>query len=47
MASAAPRGEHHAITSRHGHDGFLIETEQIGAILRHVAANPAGTGEIR
>lgn len=35
-------GAHYrAITSRHGHDAFLIETAQVSAILRHALDAPA------
>ncbi len=29
-----PQGSHHEIQSDHGHDGFLIETAQVGNIIR-------------
>ena len=47
LAAAVPDAEHFTIASPHGHDGFLIETEQVGAILRKAVGRPAGTGEIR
>jgi homoserine O-acetyltransferase/O-succinyltransferase len=47
IAAAVPATEHHTITSPHGHDGFLIETDQVGAILRSAAVNPAAPSEIR
>ncbi|TQJ50276.1 homoserine O-acetyltransferase [Phycicoccus sp. SLBN-51] len=47
IAAAVPHAEHVSITSPYGHDGFLIETEQVGAILRQAVARPAGAEEIR
>ena len=47
IVAAVLHAEHVSITSPHGHDGFLIETEQVGAILRRAVARPAGAGEIR
>ncbi|MBP6996477.1 MAG: homoserine O-acetyltransferase [Phycicoccus sp.] len=35
-----------AITSSHGHDGFLVETEQVGRLIREVVGTPlAGRSE--
>ncbi len=36
MAAARPGTGLSVITSRHGHDGFLIETEQVGGVIRDV-----------
>jgi homoserine O-acetyltransferase len=47
IAAAVPHTEHFSISSPYGHDGFLIETDQVGAILRQAVARPAGAGEIR
>jgi homoserine O-acetyltransferase len=47
IAEAAPRAESHTVTSPYGHDGFLIETAQVGAILRQVVGDPAPAREIR
>ena len=34
LSAAAPRGQHVRLSSKHGHDGFLIEREQVGQIIR-------------
>lgn len=34
IAAAVPRADFHLITSRYGHDGFLIEIGQLGDIVR-------------
>ncbi|MEO3938612.1 homoserine O-acetyltransferase [Dermatophilaceae bacterium Soc4.6] len=34
LAEAIPGAELRTISSRHGHDGFLVEVEQVGAVLR-------------
>lgn len=34
IADAAPRATLHTIASRNGHDGFLIEVDQVGVIVR-------------
>ncbi len=34
IVSAAPRSELHTVSSPHGHDGFLIETQQVGRVIR-------------
>jgi len=47
IASAAPRAESFTVTSPYGHDGFLIETEQVGSILQQVVGRRAEAGEIR
>lgn len=36
MAAARPGTGLSVITSRHGHDGFLVETEQVGHVIRDV-----------
>lgn len=41
LAAAAPRGEHVRLSSMHGHDGFLIERDQVGRIIRE-ALSAAG-----
>jgi homoserine O-acetyltransferase len=46
IAAAAPSAEHHTITSPYGHDGFLIETDQVGRILRRVVGRPAKARDI-
>jgi homoserine O-acetyltransferase len=46
IAAAAPSVEHHTITSPYGHDGFLIETDQVGRILRRVVEHPAKARDI-
>ncbi len=46
IAAAAPSAEHHFITSPYGHDGFLIETDQVGRILRRVVGRPAKARDI-
>jgi homoserine O-acetyltransferase/O-succinyltransferase len=47
LAAAVPEAEHFTITSPHGHDGFLIEIDQVGAILRKAVGRPDAPGEIR
>jgi homoserine O-acetyltransferase len=42
---AAPRAEYLEICSRHGHDAFLLETEQVGAVIRDVFRGPASDAE--
>jgi homoserine O-acetyltransferase len=34
IVEAGDRGTYRLITSPHGHDGFLIETAQVGAVVR-------------
>ncbi|MFQ6170467.1 homoserine O-acetyltransferase MetX [Oryzobacter sp. R7] len=36
MAAARPGTGLSVVTSRHGHDGFLVETEQVGALIHEV-----------
>lgn len=36
MAAARPGTGLSVVTSRHGHDGFLVETEQVGVLIRDV-----------
>ncbi|WP_392542428.1 homoserine O-acetyltransferase [Oryzobacter telluris] len=36
MAAARPGTGLSVVTSRHGHDGFLVETEQVGVLIREV-----------
>lgn len=38
IAAAVPDATEHVITSRFGHDGFLIEIEQVGGIIRTALA---------
>ena len=38
MAAAVPGAQLHTVHSDHGHDGFLIEIEQVGAIASSVLA---------
>jgi homoserine acetyltransferase len=33
----------HVVPSLHGHDGFLIEAEQVGELLRRTLARSAAT----
>ena len=33
VVDAVPRGELHTLHSDYGHDGFLIEVEQVGAVV--------------
>lgn len=40
MAAARPGTGLSVVTSRHGHDGFLVETEQVGAVIRDVLGSP-------
>jgi homoserine O-acetyltransferase len=47
MAAAVVDAEHYSVSSPYGHDGFLIETEQVGGILRQVVGNTAAAEEIR
>jgi homoserine O-acetyltransferase/O-succinyltransferase len=46
LAAARPGAEHRQIRSAHGHDGFLIERESVGAIIREAlpraARDPGG-----
>ncbi|NLJ54008.1 MAG: homoserine O-acetyltransferase [Intrasporangiaceae bacterium] len=45
LAQAAQRGRHIRLSSLHGHDGFLIEREQVGAIIREALESAgAATG---
>lgn len=37
----AARGTYRRLPSRHGHDGFLLETERVGALLREALARGA------
>lgn len=47
IAEAVPHAETFSVSSVHGHDGFLIETEQVGRIVDAVLAKPADAPEIR
>ena len=47
IAAAVANAEHYSVSSPYGHDGFLIETEQVGDILRQVVGKAATAGEIR
>jgi homoserine O-acetyltransferase len=40
MAAARPGTGLSIVTSRHGHDGFLVETEQVGVLIRDVLGSP-------
>ncbi|HEX7535656.1 MAG TPA: homoserine O-acetyltransferase [Dermatophilaceae bacterium] len=42
---SASSGPAHVITSDHGHDGFLIEIEQVGKIVRESLSRAIGAGE--
>ncbi len=41
LAAAVPGAELHTVHSDFGHDGFLIEIEQVGAIVAKVLSEPA------
>lgn len=41
LAAAAPSSSLHTVHSEYGHDGFLIELDQVGAITTEVLASPA------
>jgi homoserine O-acetyltransferase len=41
IAAAVPGTRLHTVHSDYGHDGFLIEIEQVGAIVATVLAAPA------
>ncbi len=41
IADAVPTATLHTVHSDYGHDGFLIEIEQVGRILAEVLAAPA------
>ena len=41
IAAAVPGAAVHTVSSDHGHDGFLIELEQVGVVVRQVLADPA------
>jgi homoserine O-acetyltransferase len=41
LAAAVPGTELHTVQSEFGHDGFLIEIEQVGAIVAKVLGEPA------
>jgi homoserine O-acetyltransferase len=41
IADALPTAELHTVHSDYGHDGFLIEIEQVGQIVARVLADPA------
>lgn len=48
LVAAHPSGRLHRICSEHGHDGFLIETEQVGAVLRDaIPADPVASDQDR
>jgi homoserine O-acetyltransferase len=47
IVDAAPWAELHTLHSDYGHDGFLIEVEQVGAIARAILEPPAHAGNIR
>ncbi len=41
IAAAVPGSAVHTVHSEFGHDGFLIELEQVGSVVRHVLGDPA------
>ncbi|HEV7147069.1 MAG TPA: homoserine O-acetyltransferase [Pedococcus sp.] len=41
LAAAAPSSSLHTVHSEYGHDGFLIELDQVGSITTEVLASPA------
>jgi homoserine O-acetyltransferase len=41
MAALLPRATRESIRSAFGHDGFLIETDQVAGIVRRALARPA------
>jgi homoserine O-acetyltransferase len=47
MAHAAPTTISRGISSRYGHDGFLIEIEQVGRIIREALQDPDTARQIR
>jgi homoserine O-acetyltransferase len=47
IADAVPGAQLHLLHSDYGHDGFLIEVEQVGDIARALLDAPAGSGDIR
>ncbi|MGI8717196.1 MAG: homoserine O-acetyltransferase MetX [Lapillicoccus sp.] len=40
IAAATPRARRHTISSHYGHDGFLIEIDAVGAIIRGALGRP-------
>jgi homoserine O-acetyltransferase len=47
LARAVPGAELHTVRSDYGHDGFLIEVEQVGSIVAGVLGESAGQGDLR
>ena len=47
LASAIPRGCFRVICSPEGHDGFLLEVEQIGCEIQDFLACPLGETSMR
>ena len=47
VVDAVPGAELHTVHSDYGHDGFLIEVEQVGRVVRATLGTPARTGVIR
>ena len=41
IADAVPAAQLHTVHSDYGHDGFLIEIEQVGQIVARVLGGPA------
>jgi homoserine O-acetyltransferase len=41
IADAVPAARVHTVHSDYGHDGFLIEIEQVGRIIAKVLSGPA------
>jgi homoserine O-acetyltransferase/O-succinyltransferase len=42
LVDACPRARHVRLSSPHGHDGFLVERELVGEIIRDALARPTG-----
>ncbi len=41
IVASAPAATLHTVRSEYGHDGFLIELDQVGAIVEAVLGSPA------
>ena len=46
IAAAVPHAQSHQVSSPYGHDGFLIETEQVGRVVESVLGLPATRSDI-
>ena len=46
IAAVVPQAESYQVSSPHGHDGFLIETEQVGRVVESVLGIPAARLDI-